>query len=347
MKKINHYFFLKAAGIVLLSVFVSCHSSTSTSSSASSQDKKQVADSLGQDDEDSALLKQFSPGDLKTNWTKHSIPLDSIHDGGPPKNGIPAIDYPVFVSVKEASQFLAEPDFGILLDVNGEQRFYPFNIMEWHEIVNDRIGDRAIAVTFCPLCGSGIVFDRTVDGDTLSFGVSGKLFESNLLMFDAKTESLWSQQLGECVVGDKLGKKLSIINSVITSYEDIEKYFPNAGVLSIKTGYDRNYSEYPYADYNASEELYFPVSKTNHRYNNKDEMYVVVIGNSSVAFHWKDLLGAGKATQKTPNGTIDVAVTNNIPSATQRENGNQLNGYFSYWFSWYVMHGENGMVWGK
>ena len=306
--------------------------------------KNQSPDSI-QSDEDSSLLNQYSHSDLRTNWKKSSIPIDSIYDGGVGKNDIPAIDFPEFISVEESHGFLTPPDYGILLEVEGEQKFYPFNILNWHEVVNDVIDDQPIAVTFCPLCGSAIVYDRVVDGDTLLFGVSGKLYESNLLMFDEKTESLWSQAMGKCVAGDFLGKKLPLINSVVISLEEVEKYFPNARVLSTKTGFDRNYMQDPYSDYVSNDMLMFPVSRKNSRFQNKDMMYVVQIGNTSVAFHWKDLLKAGSADQNTPDGIASVRVKNFIPSATKKDDGEKLNGYFSYWFSWYVMFGDKGIVW--
>lgn len=324
-----------AAGIS----FFSCNNS-----SQRAVEQNQHADST-KGDEDSLLLKQYAHTGLKTNFSKHAIPLDSIHDGGVGKNDIPAIDFPEFVSMEEAHGFLTGPDFGILLEVGGEQKFYPFNILNWHEVVNDVIDDKPVAVTFCPLCGSAIVYDRVVDEDTLLFGVSGRLYESNLLMFDEKTESLWSQAMGECVVGDWLGKKLPLVNSVVVSFEEIEKNYANAKVLGTKTGFERNYSEYPYADYNSNDALYFPVSKKNHRYANKDMMYVVRIGNTSVAFHWKDLLKAASAEQNTPDGIVSVKVKSFVPSATKKESGEKLNGYFSYWFSWYAVFGEKGIVW--
>jgi hypothetical protein len=332
----------KFALIVIASVFFfACKNSPHTVA----QQKPSV--NSAKDADDSALLKEYAHSELRTNFSKHSVPLDSIRDGGVGKNDIPAVDYPEFVDVTNARGFLTEPDYGILLDIGGEQKFYPFNILNWHEVVNDVIDDSPVLVTFCPLCGSAIVYDRVIDGDTLLFGVSGRLYESNLLMFDEKTESLWSQALGECVVGDWLGKKLPLVNSVVVSFEEIENNFPDAKVLSTKTGFDRNYSEYPYADYNSNDELYFPVSKKSKRYANKDMMYVVQIGNTSVAFHWKDLLKAGSAEQNTPDGRVKVQVKNFVPSATKKENGEKLSGYFSYWFSWYAMLGEKGIVWGK
>lgn len=326
-----------AAGIS----FFSCNNS-----SQQVMKKNQGTDST-QRDEDSSLLKQYSHTELRTNWKKSGIPLDSIHDGGVGKNDIPAIDFPEFISVEASHGFLTAPDFGILLEMGGEQKFYPLNILNWHEIVNDVIAGNPVAVTFCPLCGSAIVYDRVVDGDTLLFGVSGRLYESNLLMFDQETESLWSQAMGECVVGDLLGKKLPLINSAVISLEEVEKYFPNARVLSTKTGFDRNYMQDPYSDYVSNDMLIFPVSRKNARYPNKDMMYVVRTGNTSVAFHWEDLLKEGRAQQSTPDGMVSVTVKNFVPTATRKDNGEKLNGYFSYWFSWYAVAGDKGVVWGK
>lgn len=295
--------------------------------------------------EDSAIIRKFSPGELKTNWEKHSIPLDEIKSGGPEKNGIPAIDYPEFVSVTEATHFLREPDFGILLTISDDTRFYPNKILSWHEIVNDTVGNVPVAVTFCPLCGSAIVYERVVDGDTFRFGVSGKLYESNLLMFDHKTESLWSQASGTAVAGDLTDKKLKLVNSVVVSFEEVVNLFPAAKILSVNTGFQRNYKQDPYADYNGNEDLYFPVGNISDRFFNKEMFFVVKAGNSSVAFNWKDLLKKEKANQKTPEGNVSVTVKNFIPSAVQSETGEPLSGYFSYWFSWYATYGDKGLVW--
>jgi len=345
ISRIRRIFYVVIA-LVAISFFSCSERSPSDKNSHNDSKKNQPADTV-KANEDSTLLKQYAPTGLRTNFSKHSIPLDAIHDGGVGKNDIPAIDFPEFITAAQAHNFLTEPDYGILLDVNGEQKFYPLNILNWHEVVNDVIDNKPVAVTFCPLCGSAIVYNRVMDGDTLLFGVSGKLYESNLLMFDEKTESLWSQAIGECVAGDLLGKKLPLVNSVLISFEEVENYYPNAKVLSTKTGFDRNYSEYPYADYNSNDDLYFPVSKMNHRYQNKDIMYVVQFGNTSIAFHWKDLLKAGSAEQNTPDGIVSVQVKNFVPSAIKKESGEKLNGYFIYWFSWYAMRGTKGIVWGK
>lgn len=169
------------------------------------------------------VLAVLSLGFLLRTWqeregTKHSIPLGEIKSGGPPKDGIPSIDKPNFISIKEAEGFLKESDPGIAINIEGEKRFYPFKILVWHEIVNDMIKGKRVLVTYCPLCLTGIVFDPVVKGERVEFGVSGKLWNSNLLMYDRKTDSLWSQVLGEAVVGEMVGTKLAVVPSDIIQF---------------------------------------------------------------------------------------------------------------------------------
>jgi hypothetical protein len=149
------------------------------------------------------------PNDWRQEWphtdfSQHSVNYDEIFSGGPPKDGIPAIDRPSFIPVKEAED-LAPREPVISIEAGGEARAYPLRIMIWHEIVNDIVGGTPIAVTWCPLCNSSIVFDRRVAGRTLSFGTTGKLRNSDLVMYDRETESWWQQFSGECIVGGLLG----------------------------------------------------------------------------------------------------------------------------------------------
>jgi hypothetical protein len=325
---------IAAFAIVFVCALTSCQSGGEKNAKGTAADSSLA---------DSAFAKEYDFRELRTDFSKHNVPLDSIRDGGVAKNTIPAIDYPEFFSLEQARGFLTEPDYGILLQGKTEVKFYPLNILNWHEIVNDEIDGVPVAVTFCPLCGSGMVYERVVDGDTLQFGVSGKLYESNLLMFDDSNESLWSQSMGEAVAGNFTGKKLKLINSNMVSYEDVSNHFPDAKVLSPKTGYDRNYTQYPYADYMSSEELYFPVSITDTRFPAKQMMYIVSTGKETVAFDWLSLLKKGAAILKTPSGTVVVKVVNNIPSSSM--NGQPLPAYFSFWFSWYVHYGTENLVW--
>lgn len=140
--------------------------------------------------------------DWKTDTSKRNIDLSELISGGPPKDGIPAINHPTFISPEDADSWLEQDEPVIAFQLNGTARAYPLQILIWHEIVNDNFGDTPVLVTFCPLCYSAIVFDRRIDGETHQFGVSGFLRNSDLIMFDRKTESLWQQFTGEAIVDD-------------------------------------------------------------------------------------------------------------------------------------------------
>lgn len=185
----------------------------------------------------------------KTNTDKALIDLNELKAGGPPKDGIPSIDNPEFVSSANAESWLSDKEPVILFEYNGEARAYPLQILIWHEIVNDRIGGKPVLVTFCPLCYSAIVFERTVDGEVLEFGVSGFLRHSDLVMFDRRTETLWQQFTGEAIVGDYVGTRLKQLPSQIISFSQFREEHAEGNVLSRNTGYRRNYGSNPYTGY--------------------------------------------------------------------------------------------------
>ena len=137
---------------------------------------------------------------------KHIVPLDQIVSGGPPPDGIPSIDNPKFVSVADATKFLQDSDLVLGVSLNGETRAYPLLILVWHEIVNDKVGGIPMTVTYCPLCFTAQVFNRTIDRKAVEFGTSGKLYNNNLVMYDRLSGSLWSQALGEGIVGTHAGE---------------------------------------------------------------------------------------------------------------------------------------------
>ena len=285
-------------------------------------------------------LADFVNSPLKTNMTKTSIPLDKIIDGGPGKDGIPALNNPKFISIKEAEKNIEDNIDGIVVSVNEETKFYPYNIIVWHEIVNDVVGDKPLVVTFCPLCGSAIVFD-TPD----QFGVSGKLYESNLLMYDKKTESLWSQSIGTAVVGDRTGEKLNIYPSQALSFKVFKEKWPDGEVLSINTGYSRNYNLYPYGDYDSNEEIFFPVSVKDNRFPVKEIMYVVNAYKHSIAFPIKDL--SKNKISVNVNGENVTAVIFDGEVLVKDASGKVLPGYHEMWFSWATQHQGDGLVWKK
>jgi len=191
---------------------------------------------------------QGIPG-FSTDFENRSIELNELIDGGPGKDGIPSIDNPEFVSQQEAENWLQDREPVIALKINGEVKAYPIQILMWHEIVNDHVGGMPVAVTFCPLCYSAIVFDRRIDGEVHEFGVSGLLRHSDMIMFDRETESLWQQFSGEALVGDYTGEFLTIVPSQLISFEQFRDAYPNAPLLSRNTGHQRNYGQNPYAGY--------------------------------------------------------------------------------------------------
>ncbi len=194
-----------------------------------------------------ALSQQIRGFD--TDFSQRSIDLCELIDGGPGKDGIPAIENPKFVSQEEASSWLNGVEPVVSLEINSEARAYPIQILIWHEIASDELGGVPVAVTFCPLCYSAIVFDRRHDGEVLEFGVSGLLRHSDMIMFDRKTESFWQQFSGEAVVGEYTGDFLTIVPSQLISFNQFREAYPGAEVLSRETGHRRNYGDNPYAGY--------------------------------------------------------------------------------------------------
>ncbi len=185
----------------------------------------------------------------KTNLEKRSIDLSEIMSGGPPKDGIPALNAPKFVSIKDAEKWLKSNEPVISLKIGKVARAYPLQILIWHEIVNDEIGGHPVAVTFCPLCYTAIAFDRRLDGKIYNFGVSGMLRHSDMVMFDRETETWWQQISGEAIVGDLTGKTLNQFPSQIVSFGQFSKAFPDGTVLSRETGFAREYGNNPYRGY--------------------------------------------------------------------------------------------------
>ena len=182
----------------------------------------------------------------RTDFSRYTVPLDEIVSGGPPKDGIPAIDRPRFVSVSQADDWLSPREPVVLVIKGGQAKAYPLQILIWHEIVNDIVGGAPVAVTYCPLCNTALAFDRRVDGMLLDFGTTGRLRYSDLVMYDRQTESWWQQATGEAIVGKFAGRKLEQVNAPLVSWGTFKRSSPNGLVLSRETGFDRPYGDNPY-----------------------------------------------------------------------------------------------------
>jgi Protein of unknown function (DUF3179) len=221
---------------------------------------------------------------------KHTVPLDKIVSGGPPQDGIPSIDSPKFQSVQEADKILEDSEFVLGLNINGDIRVYPLQILVWHEIVNDVVGGKPIAVTYCPLCFTNQVFNRTlIDGNIVEFGTSGKLYNSNLVMYDRKSNSLWSQALGEGIVGDYSGIKLEKIPFDITYWKEWKKLYPESKVLSRDTGSVRPYGADPYGNYYTNDLILFPLANDDKRLGLKEIVIGLEDENQYKAYKLKDI----------------------------------------------------------
>jgi hypothetical protein len=203
------------------------------------------------------------------------VPLDQIVSGGPPPDGIPSIDKPKFISIQGANKYLEDSELVLGLSINGDVRAYPLQILVWHEIVNDKVGDVPVAVTYCPLCFTNQVFNRTLDnGQILEFGTSGKLYNSNLVMYDRTAKSLWSQAMAQGIVGKLVGVKLDRIPFDIAYWKEWKQLYPESKVLSRDTGSTRPYGADPYGDYYTNGDVLFPVSNRDDRLGLKE----IVIG---------------------------------------------------------------------
>jgi len=200
-----------------------------------------------------------SPKITGTGRQQPIVPTNEIVAGGPPPEGIPSIDSPKFLNSSQAN-YLTETDEVVGIYYNGVAKAYPLQILVWHEIVNDMIGSTPVAVTYCPLCFSTLAFIRQIDGVTVTFGTSGKLYNNNLVMYDRLTKSYWSQMWGEAIAGNLTGYMLTKLPIDVMLWAEWKSLYPNTLVLSRDTGSNRPYGEDPYLGYYTSPVLLFPLS---------------------------------------------------------------------------------------
>ena len=231
----------------------------------------------------------FACGDDTPNESPSSnsdwlIDESLVFDGGPGKDGIPSIDRPNFTTASEVN-FLNNQDLVIGIVHNNVYRAYPHPILDWHEIVNDKIDDLFVSVTYCPLTGTGIGWDRTINGQVTEFGVSGLLYNSNLMPYDRLTNSTWSQQRFDCVNGELIGEKANLYTLVETSWSTWREAFPDSEVLNTNTGFNRDYRRYPYGDYRTNNSrLLFPVTDNDGTLPQKERV-LGIIGSQSISVY--------------------------------------------------------------
>lgn len=271
--------------------------------------------------------------------SRHSVPLDQFVDGGLGKDGIPAILTPKFISGSD-STFLRDDDRVLGLTAGSEAKAYPIKILNWHEIVNDMIGGKAVVVTYCPLCGTGMAFEAEVQGRRHTFGVSGLLYQSDLLMYDHQTESLWSQVGMHAVSGPLTGEKLRPMFIEHTIWRDWRTAHPSTVVLSARTGSFHNYDRDPYAGYGESSELFFDITHVDSRYHPKEWVVGLEIDGVTKAYPFLELNKVSSPVADQVNGQR-VTVRYNAASRSASvvdEQGKPILSVMAFWFAWYAFH---------
>jgi hypothetical protein len=272
---------------------------------------------------------------------KYLIHPNDILSGGPAKDGIPSIDNPKYISVEEANEWIEDAELGMGITYKGEKRFYPFQILVWHEIVNDTIAGDPILITYCPLCGSGIAFNRKINGEAVEFGTSGKLYNSNLVMYDRKTETYWQQIEGKAIVGELVGNKLVLVPIDTITYGAWKRKNPETKVLSRETGKSRQYGRDPYGNYYTNESLYFPVGNEDNRLHAKAVVFGVEVNGEYAAYPESELKKGG--TIEDTLGGIPIRLDrDDIGIITIRKtNSNEQIAYErDFWFAWFAFHPE-------
>ena len=269
------------------------------------------------------------------------VPQEDILSGGPPKDGIPAILQPEFVRPTEAG-FLKESDDVIGVRIGNEARAYPIKILNWHEVVNDTVNGVPIVVTFWPLTQTGVVYSRNVNDEKLTFGVSGRLYKSNVLLYDHQTESLWSQLKRQAISGPRAGSILQILPSGRVKWKTWQKQNRKTLVLSDNTGFLRDYSLDPYEGYYSFGGLMFPVGDVRQDMSAKERVLGIEIDKHAKAYplNWlsthpgilKDTIG-NRSIQIEVNPDGEVV-------AVKDAQGKPIPATYSYWFAWQAFHRE-------
>jgi thiol-disulfide isomerase/thioredoxin len=298
----------------------------------------------------------FDKDEIKTliDGTKYIIHPDKIQSGGVPKGGIgeeigiPALDKNNinFITPSNANTWIQDNELVLKLEYNGETRIYPFQILVFHEIVNDIFSDKPVVVTYCPLCGTGISYERKIKQGlikkTVNFGVSGKLFNSNLIMYDDLTDTYWQQIDGKAILGELTGQKLTPIETNTLTWKEFkesESYNDNTKVLSKETGMDRNYGNDPYGNYYETSYLLFPPKNINTKIDLKEIIYGIEINGEFKAYKHKDIVKFKEIFDTVSDTQIKITINKNNDITFFDENTNKIIiKERGMWFSWYAFH---------
>lgn len=247
-----------------------------------------------------------NPNEPTNNWL---IPINEVADGGPGKDGIPSIDNPIFVSASEATN-LSNDELIVGVKIGNEAKAYPHFILDWHEIVNDQFGESNLSLSYCPLTGTAFLWPSQVANVSTSFGTSGLLYNSNLILYDRATDSNWSQMRIQCVNGSQIGTKPQTLNIIETNWATWKAMYPNSEVLTTQTGFNRPYNTYPYGNYKTNHDFFlFQPSILNPELPNKKRVFTLIDEDMSKVYKFEDFAG-GKVIKDFFNGKTYLIVGN-------------------------------------
>ncbi|MBI2664201.1 DUF3179 domain-containing protein [Candidatus Woesearchaeota archaeon] len=294
---------------------------------------------IGSEEDDAVNVASATEIKTLPDGTKYLIHPDKLRGGGPPKDGIPSIDSPKFVSVAEAGKWLDDDELGAAIIHKNVKRFYPFQILVWHEIVNDVVAGEPVLITYCPLCGSVIGYEGKIDGSPVEFGTSGKLYNSNLVMYDRKTDSYWTQIEGRAIIGPLAGKELKLFPVDVVTWAEWKAANPGSEILSRETGHVRAYGIDPYGDYYASDQTIFPVDRQDERLHPKAVIFGIEVNGAAKAYT-EDAVKRKVDFEDAVNG-VPVRVTRNESGIVTFMNINtkeRIPHEREFWFAWFAFH---------
>ena len=291
-------------------------------------------------------LRGYSPDALlevfKLTQADSDVPFDALMQACPARDCIPSIDQPAFIAAGEVD-FLRDDDLILTLTHNGITRAYPTRILDHHEIVNDMFGPDPVAISYCPLCGSGLAFDRRQGAQVLDFGVSSLLHNSDLVMYDRQTESLWQQITGEAFAGKSRGSKLKTLPLSMISWENWRQQYPDSEVLTVQDIQSDRYMKDAYGDYAESESLYMPVSSSDARLHPKKVIYGMEIGERALAVDGEWLIQEGSWSDDYGDKKLLLNMDQNgeVSASLDEE---QVTVHRMYWFAWYSFHPHTALI---
>jgi hypothetical protein len=256
-----------------------------------------------------------------------------------PKDAIPPLNSPNYISVELADTWINDDELVLAIEYKGRKRVYPLQIMIWHEIVNDEISGDPILITYCPLCGSGIAFERKIEGRVVEFGNTGSLYNSNLIMYDKETESYWTQIDGLAIIGNLTGTKLKPISIDTVVWRDWRNAHPDSQVLSQDTGYDRNYGKDPYGSYYENSYIPFPVENKDDRIHPKTVIFGIHVNDAFKAYREEDLKELGMIEDVVNGSSIYLGRDSaGVVKVTNLDTGEEIVKERDLWFAWYAFH---------